>query len=63
MFPDLQLRHLLGGPLSMFFSVDGGRSRISSSDASQGGPPLMFFNVDGGRSWFYSSGTSQEARH
>jgi hypothetical protein len=46
----------------MFFSVDGGRSRISSSDASQGGLPLTFFNVDGGRSWFYSSGTSQEAR-
>jgi hypothetical protein len=36
MLPDLQLRHLPGGPLSTFLSVDGGCPRFSSSGTSQG---------------------------
>jgi hypothetical protein len=34
---DLQPRHLLGAPPSMFLSVDGGHSWISYSGTSQGG--------------------------
>jgi hypothetical protein len=38
-------QHLPGDLLSMFSSVDGGRSWIFSSGTSQGGPSSMFFTL------------------
>jgi hypothetical protein len=48
----------LGGPPSMFLSVDGGRSRISSFGISWG-PAVDVFSIDGGRSRISSSGPSR----
>jgi hypothetical protein len=52
---------LPGGPPSMFSNVDGGRSRNSSSSASQE-PSSTFLSVGGGRSCIFSFGTSQGVR-
>jgi hypothetical protein len=47
----------------MVLDVDGGRSQISSSDASQGAPLSMVLSIDVGRSRISSSETSQGVRH
>jgi hypothetical protein len=47
-----------GGPLSTFLSIDGERSRISSSDTSRG-PAIDVSYVDCGHSRISSSGTSR----
>jgi hypothetical protein len=46
------------GPPSMFFSVDGGRSRISMI-TTQAVLPSTFLSVDGVRSRIYSSSNTQ----